>query len=71
MTQLIDGLRPVFQQLSIVEQMLGMIPGIQKEAECILFPRESTFVYVHDFVFIVFLGMELNLLLHDILYFNI
>ena len=72
---LLDGLQCVFRKHSILERILGMTPGIlqKEESKCILCPKEPTFMLLYDYGFVstVFLGMELDLLLHDVLCFHV
>lgn len=65
-----DGLRCEFREHSIIEKIIGFTIGVQKESKCILYPCEMNWSRDHGFISTTFLGMELDLLLHDILTFN-
>ena len=65
-----EGLQRVFRTQTMAERIASTLMGIQQDSKCILYPNEITWMYDHGFISVTFLGMELDLLLHDILVFN-
>lgn len=65
-----EGLRRQFRKYSTVEEIVGTAIGVKKESKCILYPSGVKWSCDHGFVFTTFLGMEFDLLIHDILAFN-
>lgn len=65
-----DGLRREFREHTIIEKIIGTAIGVQKESKCILYPSEMNWSHDYGFISTTFLGMEEDLLLHDILTFN-
>ena len=67
-----DGLRRTFRRQNIIERLSCIAPRVKSnETSCIMCPSESTWLLEDGFVSITFLGMELDLLLHDVLTYNL
>lgn len=64
------GLQREFRERSLAEKIFGTVFGMQKESKCILYPSENSWICDHGFISVTFLGIELDLLLHDILTYN-
>jgi len=68
-----DGYRWMAQTPTLVERMLGVpLPVLgQTESKCVFVPDVSTWIRDYSFLSATFLGIELDLLLHDILTWNL
>jgi len=68
-----NGLRRIVRDPSPAENALGLAPADigTDESKCIFYPDEATWIRDRRFLEMTFLGLEADLLLHDILTFNI
>ena len=69
-----DGLRRVVREYDTSEKFLGMvhIDTQVRKSKCVMYPDQPT-TWLHDYSFlnITFLGIEHELLLHDIMTYNV
>ena len=66
-----EGLRWIIREPIATDKILGLAPDNRsKDSACILYPDQITWAQDYAFLSATFLGIELQLLLHDILVFN-
>jgi hypothetical protein len=66
-----EGLRHIIREPMFTERIFGILPeNRSKDSNCILYPDHLTWAQDFSFLKVTFLGIEFQLLLHDILLYN-
>lgn len=66
-----EGLKRVIREPMLTDKILGIAPDNRsKDTACVLHPDQVTWAQDYSFLNITFLGIEFQLLLHDILVYN-
>lgn len=67
-----EELKRVIREPILTDRLLGITPeNRSKDTACILYPDQVTWAQDYEFLNITFLGIESQLLLHDIMVYNI
>ena len=66
-----EGLKRVIREPILTDRLLGITPESRsKDTACILYPDQVTWAQDYTFLNVTFLGVESQLLLHDIMIYN-
>ncbi len=69
-----EGLKRIIREPMLTDRILGILPDNNRshqDAACILAPDQVTWTHDYNFLNTTFIGVETQLLLHDVLVFNL